>query len=149
MSLRYLVIMIPTVYSYIHTSVFIHSFSIPKVFFLRFYLFIFRERGREGERAGEKHQCVIAPHVPPTGDLACNPVMCPGWELNQGHFGSQASAQSTEPHQPGPSFLFWYIFWLNRHYHQVIFVFVFSVRTCGCHIAWYLIYLGLLPFLFN
>ena len=24
-------------------------------FFLRFYLFIFRERGREGERKGEKH----------------------------------------------------------------------------------------------
>ena len=25
--------------------------------FLRLYLFIFRERGREGEREGEKHQC--------------------------------------------------------------------------------------------
>ena len=30
-------------------------------FFLDFYLFIFRQRGREGEREGEKHQCV-APH---------------------------------------------------------------------------------------
>ena len=28
--------------------------------FKRFYLFIFRERGREGEREGEKHQCVVA-----------------------------------------------------------------------------------------
>ena len=26
--------------------------------YLRFYLFIFRERGREGERQGEEHQCV-------------------------------------------------------------------------------------------
>ena len=26
--------------------------------FLRVYLFIFREMGREGERKGEKHQCV-------------------------------------------------------------------------------------------
>ena len=37
----------------------------------------------------------------PTVDLACNPGMGPDWESNQGPFGSQASAQSTEPHQPG------------------------------------------------
>ena len=30
------------------------------VFFKRFYLFIFRERRKEGEREGEKHQCVVA-----------------------------------------------------------------------------------------
>ena len=59
-----------------------------------------------GEREGEKHQCVVASHVPPTGDLAChNPGMCPDWELNQQPFGSQASAQSTERHQPGLSSL--------------------------------------------
>ena len=28
-------------------------------FIILFYLFIFRERGREGEREGEKHQCVV------------------------------------------------------------------------------------------
>ena len=39
-------------------------------FFLRFYLFIFRERGREGEREEEKHQCVVASCTPPTGELA-------------------------------------------------------------------------------
>ena len=27
-------------------------------------LFIFRQRGREGEREGEKHQCLIASHTP-------------------------------------------------------------------------------------
>ena len=27
---------------------------------LNFYLFIFRQRGKEGEREGEKHKCVVA-----------------------------------------------------------------------------------------
>ena len=67
----------------------------------RFYLFIFKERGREEEREGEKHQCVVASQAPPTGDLAHNPGMCPDWESNQQPFDSQASTQSTEPHQPG------------------------------------------------
>ena len=62
---------------------------------------MFRERGREGEREREKHQCVVASHVPPSGDLACNPGMCPDWELNQRPVGSQAGTQSTEPQQPG------------------------------------------------
>ena len=46
---------------------------------------------------GEKHQCV-RDRMPPTGDLARNPGMCPDWELNQQPFGSQAVIQSTEPH---------------------------------------------------
>ena len=83
-------------------------------FLKRVCLFIFRERGREGERDGEKHQCVVASHMPPTGgtwpttyapnwgDLAHNPGMCPDWESNQRPFGLQAGMQSTEPHQPGP-----------------------------------------------
>ena len=70
-------------------------------FFLRFYLFIFRERGRETERKEEKHPCVIASLAPPTGDLVCKPGMCPDWELNRQPFASQSSAQSTEPNQPG------------------------------------------------
>ena len=61
------------------------------------------ERGREGEREGEKHQCAVASHVPPTGDLVCNPGMCPDQELNWWPIGSQACTQSTEPHQPGLS----------------------------------------------
>ena len=75
---------------------------LPKSIFIRFYLFIFRERGRERERAGEKHQCVVTSHVPPTGNLAHNSGMSPDWESNQQPFGLQAGAQSTEPHQPGP-----------------------------------------------
>ena len=71
-----------------------------------FNLFIYRVRGREGEREGEKHHRVVASSTPPTGDLAHNPGMCPDWGSNMGPFGLQAGAQSTEPHQPGPHNLF-------------------------------------------
>ena len=50
-----------------------HSYIDHKINFLIFYLFIFRERGKEGEREGEKYQCVVDSYVAPTGDLACNP----------------------------------------------------------------------------
>ena len=76
-------------------------------FFLRFYLFIFRE-GKEG-RKGEKHQCVVASHMPP-------PLRLGTWPATQAYaltgnqtwrpFGSQAGTQSTEPHQPGQEALF-------------------------------------------
>ena len=74
--------------------------------FLLIYLFlkvlcIYFQREKKGGRKGEKHQCVVASHVPPTGDLACSPGMCSDWELNLRPFGSQASSQSTEPHQLG------------------------------------------------
>ena len=59
------------------------SKGFKKKFFFRFYLFIFRKRGREGPREGEKHQCVVASRTPTTGDLAHNPGMCPDWESNQ------------------------------------------------------------------
>ena len=75
-----------------------------RLLFLRFYLFL---EGREGKgrRKGEKHQCVVASCAPPTGDLVCNPGMCPDWESNQWPIGSQASTQSTGPHQPELSIL--------------------------------------------
>ena len=73
-----------------------HTFFAP--FLKRFYLLIFRERGREGEREGEKLQYVVASRVPPTGDLAHNPGMCPVWESNPRPFDSQVGTQSTEPH---------------------------------------------------
>ena len=55
-----------------------------------------RKRGRETSMYG----CLL---LTLTGDLACNPGMCPDWELNQQPFGSQVSTQSTESHQPGPN----------------------------------------------
>ena len=30
-------------------------------------MYLYLERGREGEREGEKHQCVVASHALPTG----------------------------------------------------------------------------------
>ena len=69
-------------------------------FYKKILFIYFRERGSEGEREGQKHQCVVASRVPPTRDLACNPGMCPDWESNQRPFGSQAGAQTAEPHQP-------------------------------------------------
>ena len=43
----------------------------------------FKERGRDAEREGEKHPCVVASYTSPTGDLARNPGMSPDWESNQ------------------------------------------------------------------
>ena len=71
------------------------------------YLF-FRERGRAGEREGEKHQCE---RETPIGcllympqysiDRTRNPGMCLHQELNQQPFALQDDAQPTEPHQSG------------------------------------------------
>ena len=69
------------------------------------YLFIFRERGREGERGGVKHQYVVPSHAPPTRDMACNPGMCPDWELNRQPRGSQSGTKSADPYQPGQHIL--------------------------------------------
>ena len=52
----------------------------------------FRERRREGEREGEKYQCVVASCTLARGYLAYNPGMCPDWELNQRPFGLQAGS---------------------------------------------------------
>ena len=76
----------------------VNAFFFKDVFI---FLFIFRQRGRKREREGEKHQCVVACHTPPTGGLSHNPGMCPDWESNQWPFASQSGAQSIEAHQPG------------------------------------------------
>ena len=57
------------------------------------------ERGEGREREGEKHPLVVS-HTPPTGDLACNPGMCPDQESNLQPSSSQARAQSTEQQTP-------------------------------------------------
>ena len=74
---------------------FIHKYF---SFFKKDFFNLFLERG---EREGEKHRCMVASLAPPIRDLDHNPGMCPDWELNWRPFGSQACAQSTEPHQPG------------------------------------------------
>ena len=45
---------------------YIVTFFFLKILFIDF----FRERGRKIEREGEKQQCVVARHAPPTRDMA-------------------------------------------------------------------------------
>ena len=47
--------------------VIIFSLCFSEVFFLFFKDVIYLFLGREGEREGEKHQCVVASHMPPLG----------------------------------------------------------------------------------
>ena len=47
------------------------------------FIYLFLERGGEGEREGEKHQCVVAYCVPSTWGLARNPDMGPTLTGNQ------------------------------------------------------------------
>ena len=74
--------------------------------------YLFRETGREGEREGEKDQCVRETsigcllHAPKWGLGPHNPGTCPDQESNRRRFGSQASTQSIEPHQPGLNSVF-------------------------------------------
>ena len=65
-----------------------------QILFKILFIYFGNERGRETSMCGCL-SCV------PTGDLACNASTCPDWDLNQGPFGSQACAQSTELQQPG------------------------------------------------
>ena len=61
--------------------------------FLKDFIYLFLERVREGEREGEKLQCVVVSHTPATGT---QPV-------TQHLFGAQAGTKSPEPLQPGLS----------------------------------------------
>ena len=68
-----------------HCNVSVPSNLLIQDFF--FFLLLERETGREKEREGnidvpEKHRSVASP-MPPTGDLACNPGLCPDREANQ------------------------------------------------------------------
>ena len=66
------------------------------------YLFIFREKGREGEREGEKHQCEkhwsVASSLSPDQDRTCNPGMYPEQESNRQPFSLWNDVQPIEPH---------------------------------------------------
>ena len=69
------------------------------------YLFLERWEGKEKEKEGNIN--VWLPLAQPLlGTLSCNPGMCPDWESNWPPFGSQASTQSTETHQPGLKLMF-------------------------------------------
>ena len=72
--------------------------------------------------------CGCLSHTPDWG-LAHNPGMCPEWESNWQPFGSQASAQSTEPHQPGQnSYSLLYSYCMLGYFLNFIFIFDFRER---------------------
>ena len=98
--------------------------------FKRVYLF-FRERGREGEIEEEKHQCVAAFQVSPTGYLPQNPGMCPDWESNWRPFGLQAHIQPTELYQLGP-----YLNFIGHNYKKSQ-ILKFSKLSCCFYIQKY------------
>ena len=82
--------------------------------FLKDFMYLLSERGGGRER---KHWS-SASGVLPTRIPAHNPGTCPDWKCNRWPSGSQASTQSTEPHQPGPTYL-----------KQTNIVFTFRERT--------------------
>ena len=83
-----------------HSLMSLHKNGVKVPFFIylffKDFIYLFLDRKKEGE----KHQCVVASHAPPMGDLACNPGMCPDWESNWWPFGLLVGAHSKEPHQP-------------------------------------------------
>ena len=95
------------------------NFFVSKIFWKDFaYLVLERGEGREKEREISMWERYInwfpLAHAP-TGDLTCNPDMCPDWESNRWLFGSQASIQPTVPHQPGPNVSFMVcVFYLDK-----------------------------------
>ena len=69
----------------------IHLFS-PQKYFKDFICLIFRE-GEEGEREGEKHQCVVASRAPPKGARPTTQACALDQEWNLCPFDSQASTR--------------------------------------------------------
>ena len=68
------------------------------------YLFLEREERRKKER--ERNISVWLSFTwPPLETWPATQACALDWELNWRPFGSQASTQSTEPHQPGPNIL--------------------------------------------
>ena len=82
-------------------------------FLLRFYLFYFLERGDGREKERQRNINVWLPLTwPPTGDLACNPGMCPDWESNWWPFGSQLELNPLSYTSQGPLTTFYHLCYL-------------------------------------
>ena len=96
------------VYMYIFLSLFIFLTRqgmtayawLVSFFFLRFYLFVFREGKGKKKRRGETSMCSCLMHAPLLGTWPTIKACALDWEWNRGPFGLQADTQSTEPHQP-------------------------------------------------
>ena len=105
-----------------------------------FYLFItdficiFFDRGEGREEERERNIDVWLPFTYPVlGNLACNPGMCHDWESNQQPCGLQASAQSTEPHQPGQDKHFKLFLCNSSHLRAFIYYLLHTLLRILCN----------------
>ena len=129
----------PTVYGqwllymwYVLKKFLFHVFTLKKQNKTDFtYLFLEGKGGRKRGRETSVCGCLLCA---PYWDLACNPGMCPDQESNQRPFGSQACAQSTEPHQPG----LFLVFSSVSVFCHIISVFPVKYLSIGCAIQIYL-----------
>ena len=81
--------------------------SSPIFLFLFKILFLYLERGEGREKERERNINVWLPLTwPPTGDLACNPDMCPDRESNWWPFGLQPELNPLSYASQGPNFLY-------------------------------------------
>ena len=76
-------------------------------YILFIYLFIYRSRGRKGEREGEKHWCERETLIgcilyALSQGLTHSPGMCPDQEPNRWPLSLWEEVQPNEPHQSGP-----------------------------------------------
>ena len=89
-------------------------------FFPQIFIYLLLERGEGREREKERNSNVqeihrlVAPRIPPAGDLAQNPGMCPDWESNW-RLGPQLR------HVPWPGMepaTIWFPGWYLSHTNQ-------------------------------
>ena len=83
--------------------------------FFKDFIYLLLERGEGTEKEKERNSSVqeiyqlVASHTPsPNWGIwpATQAHACPDWESNLQPFGLKASAQSTEPHQPGKDIIY-------------------------------------------
>ena len=133
-------------------------FFLPPLFFslclsLLFFKILFTYFQRQGGRKRGKHWCAkrnidqLPPRTPLSGELACNPGMCPDRESKWWPFGLQAGDQSTESYWPGLCVSFD----LKSHVVSIcVFFFLFFFLFFLIHSATHYLLIGALSsFIFN
>ena len=112
--------------------------SYTRVYFLKYFIYLFLERGEGREKERERNiDHLIASCIPPTGDLACNPGMCPDWDLNLWPFGLWDNTQPTELYQSGQQVFLTYRTPVNLFlslipsFIKFCFVLFFDKMDCG------------------
>ena len=70
-------------------------------FFFKTLFIYFLEKGRESEREGEKHQCVVASHMPPYWGPGPQTRNVPWLGIKLATLWFTGRHSTTEPHKPG------------------------------------------------